>query len=58
MLTIALEIVFDLIDEQSEDSWAERVFPFALFPRRFHIPQNWSLEKKTCEVKLDDAEPL
>lgn len=58
MLTVALEIVLGLIDEQSMDSWAERVLPFALFPRRFHVPQNWSLDQKTCEVKLDDAEPF
>ncbi|MEO6888167.1 MAG: hypothetical protein ABI324_04155 [Ktedonobacteraceae bacterium] len=58
MLAVALEIVLGLIDEQSVDSWAERVFPFALFPRRFHVPQNWSLDQKTCEVKLDNAEPF
>lgn len=58
MLTVALEIVLGLIDEQSVDSWAERVLPFALYPRRFQVPHNWSLHQKTCEVKLDDAEPF
>lgn len=58
MLTVALEMVLGLIDEQSMDSWAERVFPFALFPRRFHVPRNWSLDQKTCEVRLGDAEPF
>jgi hypothetical protein len=58
MLTVALEIVLGLIDEQSVDSWVERVLPFALYPLRFDVPRNWSLDQKTCEVKLDDAEPF
>ncbi|HZU67018.1 MAG TPA: hypothetical protein VFA09_07035 [Ktedonobacteraceae bacterium] len=58
MLTVALETVLGLIDEHSVDSWAERVFPFALFPRRFDVPRNWSLDQKTCEVRLVGAEPF
>ncbi len=58
MLTVALEMVLGLINEQSVNSWAERVFPFALFPRRFHFPHNWSLDKNTCAVKLDGTEPF
>jgi hypothetical protein len=57
MVSIALETVQILIQEQGEDAWATRIFPFCFAPMVFSAPDNWSLDEKTRQVKLDEGEP-
>ncbi len=48
--------VYQLIREESDRTWAERVLPFYLSP--WVTPKGWSTEEQTRQVRLNGAESI
>ncbi len=55
-LAQGLFVVFGLIHERSERTWAERVLPFNLVPDLLVTPTGWSLDERTRQVWLPGVE--